>query len=63
MAENARVCEDVVILFLWFKLMMLMLFLAIFVVVMLEVIVVIFWPQERLWLCVYVGGCRMGGSI
>ena len=42
------------ILFLVIKLMMLMLFLAMFVVVMLGLIVVIFWPQESLWLCVDV---------
>ena len=38
--------------FLWFKLVMLLLFVMIFVVVVLEIIVVIFWCQERLWLCV-----------
>ena len=52
LAETLGFVRIIVILFLWFKLMMLVLFVAIFVVVMLEIIVVIFWPQERPWLCV-----------
>ena len=42
------------ILFLWFKLVLLLLFVLIFVVVMLVVIVVSFWCQESSWLCMCV---------
>ena len=54
LAEISCELGFMLILFLWFKLMMLMLLLAMFVVVMLEIIEVIFWPQESLWLCVCV---------
>ena len=58
-AEILGLCEVVMILFLWFKLMMLLLFGVIFVVVMLVVMVVTFWCQERLGLCV----CEFWPSI
>ena len=51
--------------FLLIKLMMLVLFLAIFVVVMLGIIVVIFWAQEGPWLCVecLVAEWRNGDNV
>ena len=40
--------------FLWFKVVMLLLFVLIFVVVMFVISVVNFWCQENSWLCVGV---------